>query len=164
MRKQYHWSIKLIALLLVFFAAAAAGICGISAIFNINYDMYQTNSLAEKKQERIEERVINQSYETALYLGHEYLLNERTGSDTREKEAWRNAISTYWGYHGELLTDADYTIIDSTGQVLAIGGRTDRRESDYVMTIPQTVVLNDGIVVSMVCTVSAATGAKSFCC
>ena len=149
MRKQYHWSIKLIALLLVFFSAAAAGMCGLSSVHNFANDLYRTDDLSEKINQRIEERLMTQSYETALYLGHEYLVNERAGSDNQEREAWKNAISHYWGYYGDLLLDADYTISDSGGNVLASGGRADRTESDYVMTIPQTVALNDGILVNM---------------
>ena len=149
MRKQYHWSMKLIAFLLVFTSAAAVGICGLSAAFNFNYDLYRTDLLEERKVECVEERVINQSYETALYLGHEYLLNERTGDNAQEKQVWKDIISYYWGDHYYLLLNVDYEIKDSTGKVLANGGRADREEDSYVMTIPQTVLLNDGIVVDM---------------
>ena len=148
MRKQYQWSIKLIALLLVFFSAAATGICGLSAIYNFNAGLYRTEDLEQKIHERIEERVLINSYETALYLGHEYLLNERTGTDVQEKNAWREGISYFWGYHDSLLQGADYAISDSTGKVLASGG-SDHGQSEYVMTIPQEVDLNDGIVVNM---------------
>ena len=149
MRKQYHWSIKLIALLLVFFGAAAAGMCGLSAIHNFSHDLYRTQSIDEKINLQIEQQLLNQSYDTALYLGHEYLVNERTGTDTHEKAVWQDAISYRWGYPGEYLLDADYEIMDSSGKVLANGGRGDRKESDYVKIIEQPVALNDGILVSL---------------
>ena len=146
MRKQYHWSIKVIAFLLVFASGAGLAMCGLSVVYNVNRDMYRAETLQEKQNQLIEERLLNYSYETALYLGHEYLQQQRTGTDTQEKAVWREAISYFWGYTDSLLERADYVITDESGKVLA---KNDQVDADYVMTIPQEVALNDGIVVSL---------------
>ena len=145
MRKRYHWFVKFLAFALVFAGAGAAALWGLSAIHNFSHDLYRASSLEEKKQERIEGRILGESYETALYLGHEYLLGLRTGTDTREKEAWKEQISTHWGYRHFLLEEADFEIRDPKGTVLS----SRKTREGYVMTVPQTVFLNDGIVVSM---------------
>ena len=146
MRKQYHWSLKLLALVLAMLSAAGLALGGASFIFNVNMGLYDSAvDLDQKIQSNVQDQIDCDLYEYAMKAASDYVLYSYTEVGTVERDLWQNWFNSYYTLYAENPGYA-YEIRSTAGVELANGGW---ESQEYAMTDSRIVSVQMGNIVNL---------------
>lgn len=150
MRKQYHWSVKLLAMVLVLVSAVGLALSGASVILNLNMGFYEPDaSLEERLQAEVEEDLNWLTYESSEAIAAQYLMNSYTTANSVEREIWQQCFNQWCDTNDS--KEYSYNIYSSSGAALASGSVTaaDGAPVEYVDTYTHTLSMNMGTIVDL---------------
>ena len=139
-----HWSVKLIALILVIASAFSLAVCGITVIYNVNRDMYGEVSLEERQNELIDEVLEYYCSNAANLAAAQYLMELNTDEFSVNRELWRQYFDSYI-YLETLWPECEYTI--SYNEAAGVPGTsTAKADVTYASTRTVEVYAQNGMV------------------
>jgi len=109
-----HWSIKLIALILVAVCAFSLAVCGTSVLFNVNMDMYGGVTLEQRQNDLMADELEYYSYRAANRIAAQYMLEKNTQEGTTARDLWRQNFGSYI-YDEAVWPECEYRVYDSAG-------------------------------------------------
>ena len=134
-----HWSVKLIALILVAVCAFSLAVCGVSVIYNTNRDMYGDVLLEERQAEMMEDHLEYYRYRAASVIAAQYMREKNTQESTTARELWYQNFDGYT-YHESVWPECEYTVYNASGLQVA----TNAKNHVYVPSDPVEVYAQDG--------------------
>ena len=140
-----HWSVKLIALILVAVCAFSLAVCGISIIYNVNRDMYGDVDLATRQEELMADNLEYYQNKAAYAIAVSYLRGENTAPDTTARGLWNDYFT---GYAADeyVWPECEYRLCTSSGTLLS---STAKKDTDYLDTTITQVSVPDGTIVRL---------------
>ena len=134
-----HWSVKLIALILVAVCAFSLAVCGTSVIYNLNRDMYGDVDLEQRQEELMEDKLRFYRDGAANVIAAQYLMELNTQEGTTARDLWRQNFDSYT-YYESIWPECEYNIYTDEGEKLA----GTAKEHDYVSNMSWNVYAQDG--------------------
>jgi len=134
-----HWSVKLIALVLVAVCAFFLAVCGVSVIYNTNQDMYGDELLEDRQAKLMEDELEYYRYRAANLVAAQYMREKNTQESTTARDLWRQNFDSYT-YHESVWPECEYAVYDTFGQML----ETNAKNHVYVPSEPVEVYAQDG--------------------
>ena len=136
-----HWSVKLIALVLVAVCGFSLAVCGTSVIFNVNMDMYGGVTLEQRQNELMADELEYYGHRAGYLIAAQYMLEKNTQEGTTVRDLWRQNFDSYT-YAEALWPECEYRIYDSAGLLLEDGAK----EHVYVKNLFVDVYAQNGAV------------------
>ena len=140
---KYHWSVKLLALVLAFVTAGLLAVSGLSVITNLHYGAYSgKQTLEEKIDEKMEDQVDSFAWEAAMAAAVKYIKESATAPGSDQREIWE--INYNYTWHNRVLwPEYEYTIRDNGKTVLSTA------QGEYEKTVTVTVYVESGTIVDL---------------